>query len=195
MSTITPKTAMSKSKVDSGDLPPLWKTVFGAGVLSAVVGVAAMSLSWATAIAVELLIGAAMTAVGIVQTLLAIQSRGQKGVVWISASALLFLIGGVFLLASPIEGVRTISLLIAILFVVEGVARIVSAFTLPAYFNRPALIVEGVVGTGLGLFFWANWPGDAAWMIGLLVGIRFLVAGIAMASMGWMMRLSRMNTA
>jgi uncharacterized membrane protein HdeD (DUF308 family) len=195
MSTMTPTTAMSKSNVDSDDLPPLWKTVFGAGVLLAAVGVAAMSLSWATAIAVELLIGAAMTAVGIVQAALAIQSRGQKGVVWIGVSALLFLIGGVFLLASPIEGVRTISLLIAILFVVEGVGRIVSAFTLPTYFNRPTLMVEGLVGTGLGLFFWTNWPGDAGWMIGLLVGIRCLVAGIAMASMGWMMRPSRTNAA
>lgn len=180
---------MNDSDLETIDTP-LWKPLLLFGFLMTAIGCAAMSLSWATALAVELLVGAAMLAAGFVQALLAFQSRSKRGVALIGLSALFFIVGGTFLLMSPVEGIRTISLLIAILFVIEGVGKIIWALRMSIPLNRGMLILEGLAGTAIGLFFWANWPGDAAWMIGLLVGIRFVFAGLTSVWIGWAMRPS-----
>ena len=90
--------------------------------------------------------------------------------------------------AFPMQGIAAISLVLAILFTLEGIARLIFAFRLPSYFNRSIPIIEGIAGIVIGVIFWVNWSGDSAWMIGLLVGIRFLFAGLTFVTFAFAVR-------
>lgn len=188
MSTNTRTTVMNEAANLEKSDTPLWKAILVFGVVMAALGCAAMSLPWVTAIAIELLLGVTLLLAGVMQGVYAYQSRREPGLGLVAVSAVLFTVAGLFLLASPVAGVASISLMLAILFVTEGVSKTLWAIRLPVPFNRALLMIEGVAGIVLGLFFYVNWPSDAAWMIGLLVGIRLLLAGFGSIAIGWAMR-------
>ena len=46
------------------------------------------------------------------------------------------------------------------------------------------LFVGGIAGVVLGLLLLAEWPGDAVWALGLLLGVDWLVGGMGLISLG-----------
>ena len=153
-----------------------WLLLIG-GILLIIIGLVAISVPLATALAIELLLGWILVVGGIVHGVYAFKSRHEPGVLLRVVTAILYLAAGIILLAHPLAGVLTLTLLLAILFTVEGVSKIITAFGLRAMPNWGWVMFNGIVTLILGVIMWANWPIGAAWVIGLLVGIDLLVAG------------------
>lgn len=96
---------------------------------------------------------------------------------------ILFVLAGVVLLGRPIPAVLTLTLVVGIIIFVSGVFQIVRAFR-----NRPDTnwflsLISGIFSVILGILIWSQWPFDAAWIIGLFVGLSLLFDGIAIALM------------
>lgn len=160
--------------------PSAWTFLLSVGGFFSLIGVLSLAVPMVAAVAIEMLIGVSLLVFGLSLAIFAFQSRAFQNVVAVSIFAAMFIIVGLWMLVSPLKGIAAISLLLAILFTLEGVGRLIYAFRLPPYFSRTLPIIEGIAGVAIGLFFWANWPGDSAWLIGLLVGIRFLLAGLTL---------------
>jgi uncharacterized membrane protein HdeD (DUF308 family) len=45
------------------------------------------------------------------------------------------------------------------------------------------MLLDGIVGIVLGILIWVNWPASGEWAIGLLVGIKLIIDGIALLSL------------
>jgi uncharacterized membrane protein HdeD (DUF308 family) len=66
----------------------------------------------------------------------------------------------------------------------SGVGEILQAFQ-----HRPAkgwvsVLCSGLVPLLLSIFIWSEWPVSGAWAIGVLVGVRLMVCGVALAVAG-----------
>ncbi len=170
---------------------PVGKPILIFGVIFTLIGIIAMVVPWAAAITFELLLGMSILAAGVVQAMLAFQSREGR---WMYAiGALLFIASGIYMLVSPIKGVLAIGLLVAIIFVVDGITKIILSFYKDIPFHRGLLFFDGILGAILGIMFWVTWPETAAWVLGLLIGIRFLIAGITSIFIGWSLRSSQVS--
>ena len=89
------------------------------------------------------------------------------------------------LLASPVTGAVSLTLLLIVFFIIEGVASIMYAFEHKRELSGRWgwMLVSGIIDLILAAIIWAGLPGTAAWALGLLVGINLLFGGGAMVGM------------
>jgi uncharacterized membrane protein HdeD (DUF308 family) len=162
-----------------------WKMFLVEGVILVVLGLAAIVLPPIATLAVEILFGWLFLISGIMGLITTFWMRQAPGFWWALLSAVLGIGAGLVLLAWPLSGVLSLTLVLIVFFTIEGVASIMFAlehkrelsgrwgFMLAS--GVVDLIVAGIVLTGL--------PGTAAWAIGLLVGINMVFGGSALIAM------------
>ncbi|MGV2829090.1 HdeD family acid-resistance protein [Myxosarcina sp. GI1(2024)] len=91
-----------------------------------------------------------------------------------------YLGAGIVLLVYPLEGVVTLTLVLAAFLLLEGVFELILAFQLrPNSSNWWWVLADGIVTLVLGLLIWLEWPASAAWVIGLLLGISLISSGLS----------------
>src|SRR3712207_2518853 len=76
---------------------------------------------------------------------------------------------GVLFLRDPAQGLLTITLLLIIFFMIEGISKVVFALTIRPFPNWGWVLASGLVGILLALILWANLPITALWLIGVLL--------------------------
>ena len=79
----------------------------------------------------------------------------------------------------------TITLLLIVFFMVEGISKIAFALTIRPFPNWGWVLANGLVGMVLAAILWASLPVTALWLIGLLLGIQLISAGAAIAYLAW----------
>lgn len=167
-----------------------WKWCIGEGVVLFILGIFAIAKPGLAAIAVEqvfawlLIIGGAFSLFGGLTS-----QTGPRAPVSI-AGGVVAVICGILLLLLPIEALATITILVAIFFLISGIAEIASSFALRSvgHDSHWALaFFNGLIGVMLGILLIALWP-DSIDIIGLLLGINFLLSGAYLTSLGWHFR-------
>ncbi|MHC4716926.1 MAG: HdeD family acid-resistance protein [Planctomycetota bacterium] len=160
-----------------------WKTTLVVGILFGLIGVAAMLMPQLSSLAVNLMLGWALLASGIIQTISAIATRAAGGVAIKLLRGGVFIVAGLLLLFRPFEGVLTLTLLLAAFLVVEGIAEVVTAVQVRRTRGWGWLLASGLAAVLLGVFIWMQWPLSGNWALGLMVGIKLLLLGWAMVMM------------
>jgi uncharacterized membrane protein HdeD (DUF308 family) len=101
---------------------------------------------------------------------------------WSLVSGLVGVAAGVILLARPITGALSLTLVMIAFFVIEGVASIMYAIE---HRNQLTgrwgwMLASGIVDLILAGIIFAGLPETAVWALGLLVGINMLFGGSAL---------------
>ena len=98
-------------------------------------------------------------------------------------AGLISLAAGLAMLANPALAAAALTWLLAAYLVAGGVVKAVAACQLRPVPGWVWTLVSALVSLVLGLLILSGWPGTAAWMIGLLVGIDLLLAGWALIAL------------
>jgi uncharacterized membrane protein HdeD (DUF308 family) len=158
------------------------------GILLVVAGVLAIIFPIVSSQAVIALLGWLLILSGLVQGL-GLIGAGQVPHFWLQlVSVILAVLIGLLFLRDPQQGLTTITLLLIVFFMIEGIAKIVFALTIRPFPNWGWVLGSGFVGICLALLLWASLPGTAAWLIGLLLGIELISVGGAIANLAWQVR-------
>jgi uncharacterized membrane protein HdeD (DUF308 family) len=153
-----------------------WGTVVG--IVLMVLGLASLMMPGITALAIEVWLAISFLIVGAALLFQAVQNKGH-GSIWFEIIwGMIYLMGGATLLLLPKSGIITIALILGVVFVLDGIGRIMFASQAFADQRKTWWIVDGVLAIVLGGIILANWPGDSAWIIGVLVGLRLLITGL-----------------
>ncbi|RJX32731.1 MAG: HdeD family acid-resistance protein [Desulfarculus sp.] len=153
-----------------------WRGLLILGIVFLILGSAAIVAPWAAALAVNVLVGWLLLISGVVQILHSFQAH-RWGLIWNLLGSAVYIVAGVLLLTQPLTGVITLTLLLAAFFIVEGVYKLVLAFKVKPSRAWGWLFFSGLLALLLGLLIWARWPGDAPWVLGLLLGIDLIFGG------------------
>jgi len=165
-----------------------WRFLVGAGILLALLGIAAIVYPAVATATVNVLAGVLLIIAGVLLFGFAFAARDAGGVlVWIVVGALAAIVGIMFLTA-PAIGTVTLTVLLAVWFILSGLAKIVAAFEQRGRTDTALVAINGVISLLLGGLIAFELPGSADWAIGLLLGIMFLLDGIAMIAIGWSVR-------
>lgn len=150
-----------------------------------ILGSAAIILPVFFTFAVEIFVGTLLTIAGAVQFFRSFQARKAPGF-WASLlSALIYLATGILLLAYPLTGVLTLTILLIALYLIQGAAQIAFGFGLKGIKNSWWLILSGVITLVLAGIILFGLPSTALWVIGLLVGINLVFTGFALLSLAF----------
>jgi uncharacterized membrane protein HdeD (DUF308 family) len=115
------------------------------------------------------------------------QSRGM-----VALLGVLTAIVGVLLIRHPIAGVAAVALLIGIWLITIGVVRFVAAFELAE--SRGWNIVVGLIELIAGIAIIAD-PNIGFATLALLVGVAFILNGMGLTALGWVLRELRREVA
>jgi uncharacterized membrane protein HdeD (DUF308 family) len=109
-------------------------------------------------------------------------ARHAPGFWWSLLSAVLAIAAGLVLLAWPVSGAISLTLLLIVFFFIEGIASIMYAFQHKAELTGQWgwMLTSGIIDLILGVIILAGLPGTAAWALGLLVGINMLFGGASL---------------
>lgn len=109
----------------------------------------------------------------------AFQTRNQEGFIWKLLVGVLYIVTGFTLLLYPRTGILTLTLLLGSFLLTEGAFELILAFRLRPQQNWTWVLTNGIVTLLLGGMVWFQWPFDAPWLIGTLVGVSILFSGIS----------------
>ncbi|WP_437755490.1 HdeD family acid-resistance protein [Sorangium sp. So ce1389] len=156
----------------------------GLGIALMMLGAMAMLMPAIASLVSAVVIGCLLAASGLFQGVHAALNRRWAGSAWSFVSALVQIAAGVLIILFPVTGKVTLTLILAVFFVSDGLLRTVRALQ---HRDMPAwgwLLFDGLVSLALGALIWSGWPSTAAWAIGLLVGVDLLLGGSSMLLIG-----------
>ena len=91
----------------------------------------------------------------------------------------LAVLAGLLILVNPLFGLASLTLMLAIYFVVEGIMVAMLGFKLKPAKGWGWTLFSGVVTFFLGGLIWSQWPISGVWAIGTLLGIHLIFDGWA----------------
>jgi uncharacterized membrane protein HdeD (DUF308 family) len=160
----------------------------GLGILLLVLGIAAILFPLASSLAAVVWIGWLLLIGGVVLLIHALHRR-EEGGFWLKLLwAVVYLVAGLLLLANPVSAIFTLTIVLAVLWVVEGITAIVLAFRLKPARPWGWVLFDGILTLLLGLLVWVGWPGNAPWLLGLFLGLSLLSTGVSLLLFGWALR-------
>ncbi|WP_322990278.1 DUF308 domain-containing protein [Hoeflea sp.] len=115
---------------------------------------------------------------GALQVVSAFRTRDWPGFIWSLGLGVLSLIVGVVLVVNPLAGSISLTLLVAILFLVTGVAKLMFALSLRPFGGWGWGVLSGLISLMLGVLILSDFPESAAAILGLLLGIELVSNGV-----------------
>jgi uncharacterized membrane protein HdeD (DUF308 family) len=159
-----------------------WGLFLVQGLVMLVLGLLALARPMIATLAVEIFAAWLFLIGGVVGLAGVFTAWKTPGFIWSLIRAIMAIVIGILLLWRPIAGVLTLTLLLAAFFAAEGVAHIIAAIN-----QRAALpgswawvLVSGIIDLVLAAIIISGWPGTAAWVLGLLVGVNLIMSGVAL---------------
>jgi len=148
------------------------------GVFLIVLGMAAVASPFLAAVAVNAVIAWLIVLAGVVHLVLAFHAHGAGSKIWKLLVGVAYVIFGGYLIARPVAGVASLTLVLASLFVVEGILDVALFFKMRPLQGSGWVLLDGIITLALGLMIYMRWPSSSAWAIGTLVGVSLIISGV-----------------
>jgi uncharacterized membrane protein HdeD (DUF308 family) len=171
-----------------GGVAKRWGWLLALGILLLVLGIIGLGMTVALTIASVLFFGFLLLIGGGVQLAHAFTCRGWRSIVMHALIALLYIVAGFAVITDPLVASAALTLLIAILIIAIGVARLVMAWQLRGSRGWGWLLAAGILAVVLGLIIAAHWPISGLWVIGLFVAIEMIAHGWTLILMALALR-------
>jgi uncharacterized membrane protein HdeD (DUF308 family) len=94
-----------------------------------------------------------------------------------------YLAFGGYMILFPVLSVVSLTLVLASLFVIEGVLNLVLYFKMRALHGSIWVLIDGIITLLLGLMIYMQWPSSSLWAIGILVGVSMMISGVTRIAM------------
>jgi len=158
------------------------------GVLLIVFGMVAVGSPLLAAVAVNALVAWLIVLAGAVHLMLGFRAHGAGSMIWKILVGIAYLCFGAYLIMHPVLGVASLTLVLASLFLIEGILDIILYVKMRPIQGSTWVLVDGIVTLLLGLMIYMQWPSSSAWAIGTLVGVSLIFSGVARVMMSLAVR-------
>jgi uncharacterized membrane protein HdeD (DUF308 family) len=160
------------------------KTTTWMGILTVLIGIIALGSPLASGVVLSYMIAFLLIGGGITRGIYALKAGSLgKGILMLAFGAIT-LFAGFTVLANPILGLATLTIILFAYFLIEGITGIILALQVKPQKGWGVLLINGIVSLLLAIMVYRNWPVSAVWLPGVLVGINLLFTGITMLAIG-----------
>lgn len=158
------------------------------GILLIIFGFLAIGAPMLAALAVNIVFAWLIILAGAIHVVVAFHAHRAGSVIWKLLVGIAYLCFGVYLLLHPVLGVTSLTLLLACLFLIEGVLNIILFFRMRSVHGSSWVLIDGIVTLLLGSLIYMQWPSSSAWVIGTLVGISMIISGVTRVMISFAVR-------
>ncbi len=154
------------------------------GILNIILGFIAMGAPFIAGTVVTIIIGVMLIISGIVELVHAFSGEGWKTGIFDFIVGLFSIIGGGIIIANPLIGLATLTVVLIAWFIADGIIKSIVAFNVKPTPGWGLLLTGGIISILLGIMIWRHWPFSGLVAVGILVGVRILFSGFTMLTMG-----------
>ena len=154
-----------------------WGWFLALGIVLLLAGVAAIAFPLLSTIAAKIALGWIFLAGGAMLAIHAFSIKEWPGFLLGLLIGLLYLVAGGWLAFFPFTGIVTLTILLAALFLAEGVLEAIMAVRVRPHEGWGWLLLSGLVAIAVGVLIAYELPSSATWAIGLLAGVNLLSTG------------------
>ncbi|MGI3163791.1 HdeD family acid-resistance protein [Pseudooceanicola sp. 200-1SW] len=158
------------------------------GVVLAVMGLLALANPFAASLAVTSLVGVVFMVSGVAQAWVEFQAGPHQGRRRNALVALLTIVAAVWLLANPLSGTLSLTLLLGAIFFVMGFVRLAMAASLRGAPFFWLVLLSGGASLAIGLLVLFDVGAAATTFLGLLLGIQLVAEGAGLFAFGLITR-------
>jgi uncharacterized membrane protein HdeD (DUF308 family) len=148
------------------------------GLAMVVVGIAAILFPIVSTIVAALLVGWVFLFAGVLMTAGAFSIHGTGAFFGALLIGLLTLIAGLFLLFNPLAGALALTIMLGIVFLVQGAFELALAFEMRPHPRWVWMLLSGAVSVLLSVVIAIGLPGISLIALGIVLGINFLSTGL-----------------
>jgi uncharacterized membrane protein HdeD (DUF308 family) len=162
-----------------------WVLFLVEGIVLLVLGTLAVVVPDVASLAATAIFGWILLLSGIVGLISTARARHAPGVGWSLLSAIVGIVAGALLLGRPLLGVFSLTAVLIVFLVLEGIVSILYALE-----HRKGLsgrwgwmLASGLVDLLLAGLIFSGLPGSAAWALGIIIGVNLIFGGWALIAM------------
>jgi uncharacterized membrane protein HdeD (DUF308 family) len=156
-----------------------WGWFLALGLLLIIAGAAAIAFPLLSTVATKIALGWIFLITGAVLVVHAFSIQGWRGFLLGLLVGALYVVAGAYLAFSLFGGVISLTILLAALFMAEGVLEVIMAVRVRPHEGWVWLLLSGLIAIAVGGMIAAQLPTSAEWAIGLLTGINLLSTGVS----------------
>jgi uncharacterized membrane protein HdeD (DUF308 family) len=159
-----------------------WPFCLAEGVVLVILGLAAIAVPYA--LMVEFQFGWLFLLSGITGLTTTLYLKDAPDFRWSMVSAILAIVAGFLMLASPSK-VLSLTLILILFFVIDGIASIMYALghKRDNSGNWSWMLASGIIDLFLAAMIVVGLPRSAKWALGLLIGVNLITGGVALIAM------------
>jgi uncharacterized membrane protein HdeD (DUF308 family) len=160
-----------------------WGGPFLMGLLLVLLGIACVVAAYPASVASAVLFGGFLVVAGVLELVGGARSQDRRHRPWIWLEGILSIVIGILVLARPLAGLATLTLLLACYFFANGLFHGITALA-DRYPGWGGDLLYGIVAVFLGIMVVRTWPLSSLWVAGTLVGVEIMIRGISLMSGG-----------
>lgn len=163
-----------------------WLT--GLGIVMLLMGLATMIEPFVATAAIARLLSWGLVLAGVIRMVYAIQSWRIPGSGTKLLLGILYLGGGLLLLTNLFSAKLALTFVLGTVLLIQGVIESSAALRSRSEPGWGWMLLSGMLAIIIGILVLYGWPVNAAWLLGVLTGISFLLTGLWMIMLPWGIR-------
>lgn len=160
-----------------------------AGIIALIGGAVALIFPLPASLAVTVFVGWVLIVISALGLFAVFSEKTLPLRGWAAFFSFVELVAGVWILANPMAGMISLTVMVGALFFASGITRIIVSFAYRSFGSWFWLmILSGAVSAGLGLYVLFSLPEASLVLLGVLVAIELLFIGSTLLSLGISLR-------
>jgi len=153
-----------------------WRWFIALGIGLVLLGMVAIGSTYAVGLFTVVLFGVLLLMGGVAQIVSAFWAGRWSGFLLHLLVGLFYVVTGLLIVDAPEDALEALTLLLAAVFIVSGIFRIVGALTVQ-FHDWGWVVLNGAVTLLLGVLIYRHWPASGEWVLGLFIGIEMIFNG------------------
>lgn len=147
-------------------------------VLLVLAGLVMLVLPFETGLGLAIVFSSLIIAAGVLHLVFAVVAGSFGGYLWRTLIGILYMIGGIYFLLHPVHALAAFTIVLGVIFMMEGVLQILAFFGIRALPGAGWMLFDGIVTVLLAILILAHWPSSSDWALATIVGINLLISGM-----------------
>jgi uncharacterized membrane protein HdeD (DUF308 family) len=153
-----------------------WKWFLALGIGLILLGFLALVSTYAVGLLTVVMFGVLLLAGGTAQIVSAFWIGRWSGFLLHLLIGVFYIVTGMLIIDAPADALAALTLLLAAVFIVSGIFRIVGALAVQ-FHDWGWVLLNGTVNLLLGIMIYRQWPASGEWILGLFIGLELIFNG------------------
>jgi uncharacterized membrane protein HdeD (DUF308 family) len=149
------------------------------GIVTFVCGILAIILPLTFSFGIALIIGCLVLVAAIAHLFFAFETRSVDGFLWQMLVSVLYGVAAICLLVNPLLSVLSLTLVLAIFLLLEGILELALYFVLKRFRHSVWVLIDGIGTLILGILMLRQWRPATPEIIGALIGISLMLSAVS----------------